>query len=96
MSKIKYPSSFLRGRRIMLGLEPCEVARACSLNEDTYRQIECRGQLPEQHFAVLSAALNVSVETLKAEKVATIAESLLGIDKRSIHDFVDQYLKKDG
>ena len=93
-NQIKYPTDFLRRRRLELGLEPCEVATLMGIRFDLYRQIECRGQIPEQHLEALSRALDVPQETLLAEKVAALAEGLLGIHKLKTHAFVKRSLAK--
>ena len=92
-NKVKYSTDFLRRRRKELGLEPCEVATLMGIKFDLYRQFECRGQIPEQHIETLSKALDVPKEKLLAEKLAAIAESLLGIPKLKTHAFVIRSLK---
>lgn len=94
MAKIAYPSTYLKERRVRLGLEPCDIAKLTGLNQEAYRQIECRGQLPEEHFSKLAAALQVTVEDLKAEKAATMMSAMLGIDKLAILEFIGKVRKK--
>ena len=94
MAKVVFPSSYLKERRVRLGLESCEVAKLAGLTEETYRQIECRGQLPEEHFPKLAAALQVTVYELKAEKAATILEAMLGIPKLETLEFIGRAKKK--
>lgn len=94
MPKVVFASSFLRDRRIRIGLESHEVARAAGLELGTYRQIECRGQLPEEHFEALATVLNVPIDELRAEKVAVVAESLLGIPKSEMHGFIARALRQ--
>ena len=93
MAKVIFPSSFLRERRIRLGLEPCEVAEKAGLTQETYRQIECRRQLPEEHFPKLAEALHVTVEELKAEKVAAMVEAMFGISKADTHGFIAKAIR---
>lgn len=93
MPKVVLSSSFLQERRIRIGLESHEVARAAGLKPATYRQIECRGQLPEEHFEALARVLNVPVDELRAEKVAVLAESLLGISKSEMHGFIARAIR---
>lgn len=94
MAKVKFPSSFLKDRRIRLGLEPCEVAERASVSKETYRQWECRGELPESYFSQLATALNVSENELKAEKVAVMAQAILGIPREDTHGFIAKALRK--
>ena len=92
--KIKHPSTFLKDRRTRLGLEPYEVADLVGVPHGTYRQWECRGELPEAHFATLAAALKVSQQELKAEKVAVLAHALLGIAKEATHGFIARAVRE--
>lgn len=90
---VKFKTDFLKRCRLRLGLEAWEVAKQSGINKATYRQIECRGQLPEEHFDILAPILRVSIEELKAEKVAAYAESLLGIEKDEMHGFIARQLR---
>ena len=94
MAKSKFPSSYLKERRVRLGLQPCEVAKATGLTLETYRQIECRGQLPEEHFEKLAITLNVTVNELKAEKAAVIIEGMFGVPKMKIVEFIAANLRQ--
>ena len=60
MAKVKFPSSFLKDRRGRLGLESVEVANKIGVSPEAYRQIEHRGELPENHFPRLADALHAS------------------------------------
>ncbi len=88
----EFRTSFLRSRRIELGLEPCEVARLAGLSPNSYRQIECRGRLPEEHIPVLAAVLQVPEETLWAERFAVMLEATLGIPKGETRTFIARAL----
>jgi hypothetical protein len=94
MPKIKFPSSFLKDRRIRLGLEPCQVAEIVDVPHGTYRQWECRGELPETYFPKLATALNVSENELRAEKVAAMVQSMFGIAKEETHGFIAKALRR--
>lgn len=94
MAKVAFPSTFLRERRIELGLEPCEVAERARLSQELYRQIEHRGQLPEEHLPKLAAALEVTEDKLKAEKVAVMVEMMFGIPKNETHGFIARGVRK--
>lgn len=94
MPKTKFPSSYLKERRIRLGLQPCEVARATGLTLETYRQIEHRGQLPEEHFEKLAEALKVTVDELKTEKAAVLIEGMFGIPKMKTVEFIAAALRQ--
>ena len=96
MAKVKFPSMFLKDRRCRLGLESVEVANKIGVPPGTYRQIECRGELPEDHFPRLAEALQVSVNELKAEKIATMIEATLGIRKEDTHAFIGKALRGNG
>jgi len=95
MSQIKYPSSFIRDRRIRLGLASHEVAAKLGISQETYRQWEHRGELPESYFPKLAIALDVPENELKAEKVATMVQATLGIPKEDTHGFIAKALRKD-
>jgi transcriptional regulator with XRE-family HTH domain len=92
--KVKYPSPFLKERRTRLGLDPHEVAAMVNVPQCTYRQWECRGELPEAHFSKLATALQVSENELKAEKVAAMIQATLGISKEETHGFIAKALRK--
>lgn len=94
MPKVLFSSNFLKERRERLGLDSYEVATMTGIKKATYRQIECRGQLPEEHFEQLAKVLRVTVEELKAEKVAVVAEALLGIPKDETHGFIARSLRQ--
>lgn len=96
MAKVKFPSSFLKDRRGRLGLDSVEVANKIGISPEAYRQIECRGELPEDHFPRLAEALQVSVNELKAEKIATMIEAMLGIRKEETHAFIGKALRNNG
>ncbi len=93
MPKIKFSSNFLQERRIRLGFEPCEVARLVGVKLDTYRQWECRGEIPEKHLPQLAAALQIPENELKAEKVAVLVEAMLGIPRQETHGFINRMLR---
>ncbi|MFA6446217.1 MAG: helix-turn-helix transcriptional regulator [Candidatus Paceibacterota bacterium] len=93
MPKIKSPSDFLKERRIRLGFEPCEVATLVGVKMDTYRQWECRGEIPEKHLPELAVALQIPETELKAEKVAVMMKALLGIPKQETHGFINRALR---
>lgn len=94
MAQVKYASPFLKERRTRLGLEPFEVADKVDVPHGTYRQWECRGELPEAHFVKLAEALGVTVNELKTEKVATIILAEFGISKADTHGFIAKALRK--
>ena len=76
-----------------MGLEPYQVANLAGLSHETYRQIEHRGQLPDEHLSSLAKALQVTEQELKAEKIATIVESMFGISKNETHGFIAKAAK---
>jgi transcriptional regulator with XRE-family HTH domain len=92
--KIAYPSVYLKERRTELGLEPCEVALRAGLSQELYRQIESRGQLPDDHLPKLAAALEVTEEKLKAEKVAAIVEAMFKIPRIETCGFIARAARK--
>ena len=94
MAKVAFPSTFLREKRTELGLEPCEVAERSGLSQELYRQIEHRGQLPDEHLPKLAVALEVTVDKLKAEKVAAMVEVMFGIPKCETHGFIAKGIRK--
>ncbi len=93
MAQVKYASPFLKERRMRLGLEPFEVADKIGVPHGTYRQWECRGELPEAHFAKLAEALGVTENELKTEKVAAIVLAEFGIAKADTHGFIAKALR---
>jgi len=93
MAQVKYPSTFLADRRKRLGLEPFEVADKVGVPHGTYRQWECRGELPEHQFPQLAIALEVTENELKAEKVAAIVLAEFGIAKADTHGFIAKALR---
>src|SRR5579864_2888639 len=96
MAKVKYSSSLLRDRRMRLGFQPCEVAARVGVAQDTYRQWECRGQVPEDQLPKISAVLEISENELRAEKVAVMVEAMFGIPKTETHGFIAMTLRKSG
>ena len=92
MSKVVSSTPFIKERRIELGLDSHEVARKAGLSPEVYRQIECRGQLPEAHLRKLAAVLGVTENKLRAEKIAVMAEAMLGIPKYETHGFIARQL----
>ncbi len=93
-NKIKFPSSFIKDRRNRLGFDSWEVAQKVDVAQETYRQWEHRGELPEAHFPKLAAALSITVNELKAEKIATLAQAMLGIPKEETHSFIARALRE--
>ena len=93
MPKIKFSSDFLKERRLRLGFEPYQVAKLVGIKQDTYRQLECRGEIPERHLPKLAIALQVTENELKAEKVAVMMEAMLGISKSETHGFINKVLR---
>ena len=93
MPKIKFSSDFLKERRIRLGFQPFEVAELVGVRKDTYRQWECRGEIPEVHLTKLAAALQIPENELKAEKVAVVVEAMLGIPRAETHGFISKALR---
>jgi transcriptional regulator with XRE-family HTH domain len=71
MPTITHESNFLRNKRLELGLRPTEVASMIGVSPETYRYWESRGELPQGWFPQIAAALNISIDELKAE--ATVA-----------------------
>jgi transcriptional regulator with XRE-family HTH domain len=94
MAKVKYSSSLLRDRRMRLGYQPCEVADKLGIAQDTYRQWECRGQVPDSKLSELAAVLEITVNELRAEKVAVMVETMFGIPKTETHGFIAMALRK--
>ena len=93
MPKLKFSSDFLKERRLRLGFEPHEVADMVGVQWETYRQWECRGEIPEAHLPKLAIALQIPETELKAEKVAVMVEAMLGISKQETHGFISRALR---
>ena len=93
MAKIKFSSDFLKTRRTRLGFEPYQVAALVGVKKDTYRQWECRGEIPEEHLPRLAFALRVPESELKAEKLAVMVEAILGIPRAETHGFINKALR---
>lgn len=97
MAKAKYSTPLLRDRRMRLGYEPHEVAAKIGVSSETYRQWECRGQVPpESYLASLSTVLEISENEFRAEKIAAMVEVMFGIPKTETHGFIATALRKGG
>jgi transcriptional regulator with XRE-family HTH domain len=86
--KIKHPSQFLKNRRLHLNLDQQNVAEQIGINWDTYRQWECRGEIPDKYIPAIAKALRVSELDLLIEKTAPQIISIFSVTKEEFADFV--------
>jgi len=86
--KIKHPSQFLKSRRLHLGLDQQKVAEQIGVNWDTYRQWECRGEIPDAYISAIAKVLRVSELDLLIEKTAPLVVAVFSVTKEEFSDFV--------
>lgn len=95
MSHIKYPTPFLKNRRVSLGLTQMQVAAAIGIEQWAMQKLEQRGELPEIHFEKLSQVLQVSVLELQIEKYAPIIREIFHIPTESFRSWVNTNVDTD-
>ena len=88
MSAIKFPTNYLRDRRISLGLTQHQVAEAIGVEKWAMQKLEQRGELPDIHFEKLSQVLNVSVIELYIEKYAPVMREIFQIPTERFRQWV--------
>lgn len=87
-SVIKFPTPFVRNRRLDLGLTQEVVRQALQMEEWAYQKLEQRGQIPEEHIPALAKVLQVSEQDLWIEKLAPMMQQVFGIPKIPFATFV--------
>ena len=87
-SVIKFPTSFIRNRRIDLGLTQSVVCKAIGMEEWTYQKLEQRGQIPEEHIPGLAKILRVTEQELWIEKMTPMMKEIFAIAKEPFRQFV--------
>ena len=92
--KMKYCTTFLKDRRTLLGLEQQAVAAAIGMTWQAYRQLECRGEIPERHIPQIAIALKVSVLDLLIAKWKPVFETTFGIEGDQVELFIRRHSKK--
>ncbi len=95
MPKIKYPTSFLKDRRVELGLTQADIAFAIGVTRLALQKAEQRGELPEVHFKKLALILQVSTSNLYMEKTAPMIRAMFQIPKDSFRKFIEASLGTD-
>jgi hypothetical protein len=94
-SVIKFPTSYVRSRRIDLGLTQEVVRTAIGMEMWAYQKLEQRGQIPEEHIPALAKVLQVSEQDLWIEKLAPMMKEVFGIAKIPFATFVANCNKVD-
>jgi DNA-binding XRE family transcriptional regulator len=92
---IKYPSPYLRDRRVSLGLTQQQVADAIGIGKWAMQKLEQRGELPEIHFEELSKVLGVTVGDLFVEKYAVVIREVFHIPTEVFRSFIADNIGKD-
>jgi transcriptional regulator with XRE-family HTH domain len=85
--KIKNCGSFLKERRKLLKLEQQEVSSAIGVKWETYRQWECRQQIPEKYLSKVATALRMSMLDIQIARWKPHIEKTFCIDSDSIELF---------
>lgn len=86
--KIKNSSDFIKNRRNHLGLEQQDVAEQIGVPWGTYRQWECRGEIPNEHILAIAKVLRVSPLELLIEKTAPQIIELFKVTKEEFGAFI--------
>lgn len=94
-SPIKFPTPYIRNRRLDLGLSQKQVCAAIGMQEWAYQKLEQRGQIPEEHIPALAKVLQVSERVLWIEKLAPMVLKVFGIPKARFEGFVTSSPKVD-
>jgi len=92
---IKFPTPFIRNRRVGLGLTQEDVSSAVGMQLWAYQKLEQRGQIPEEHIPALAKVLQVSEQDLWIEKLAPMILEVFKIPKIPLVNFVSSCPKID-
>lgn len=92
--KTKQPSSFLKDRRELLGLDQQVVASEIGVQWDTYRQWECRGQIPENNISDIARVLRVSELDLLIAKYKPLLVQVFGLEPDALEIFLRRHSKR--
>ena len=95
MSVIKYPTPYLKNRRVSLGLTQQQVASAIGVEFWAMQKLEQRGEMPEIHFEKLAAVLKVSVTDLYIEKYAPAIREVFQIPTVIFREWIKSNLGTD-
>jgi len=87
-SVIKFPTPYVRSKRIDLGLTQEVVRTAIGMEMWAYQKLEQRGQIPEEHIPALAKVLQVSEQDLWIEKLAPVMLKVFRVAKIPFATFV--------